>query len=116
MKFSESLKKPEDFRTVYRKGRSVADENIVLYALGNGLRKNRIGISISKKIGNSIVRHRLTRIIREAYRLNEGLFTCGHDMVIVTRKGAVGKKCRDMERSILKLAEKQRILGEDLKL
>ena len=115
MKFSESLKKPEDFRTVYRKGRSVSDANIVLYTFKNGLQKNRIGISTSKKIGNSIVRHRLARIIREAYRLNEGLFSPGYDLVIVMRKGSVGKKCRDMELSILKLAEKQKILGrEDL--
>ena len=111
MKFSESLKKPEDFRTVYRKGRSVSDSNIVLYGIKNGLQKNRIGISTSKKIGNSIVRHRLARIIREAYRLNEGLFSPGYDIVVITRKGSVGKKCRDMETSILKLAEKLKILN-----
>ena len=71
MKFSESLKKNSDFRKVYRKGKSKADHYLVLYALPNGTDRNRLGISVSKKVGNSVVRHHLTRLIREIYRLHE---------------------------------------------
>ena len=77
MKFSESLKKNSDFRTVYNKGTSHADRLLVLYVLENNLEKNRLGISVSKKVGNSVVRHHLSRLIRESYRLNEQLFDCG---------------------------------------
>ena len=71
MKFSESLKKNIDFRTVYRHGLSYVDRYLVMYIMDNKTEKNRLGISVSKKVGNSVVRHRLTRLIRESYRLNE---------------------------------------------
>ena len=75
MKFSESLKKNTDFQKVYRQGTSAANKYLVMYVLENHLEKNRIGISVSKKVGNSVVRHHLCRLVREAYRLKEESFT-----------------------------------------
>lgn len=72
MKFSESLKKNHDFQYVYKKGKSFANKYLIMYQMENHLGKNRVGISVSKKVGNSIVRHRVTRLIRESYRLQEG--------------------------------------------
>ena len=66
MKFSESLKKNNDFQIVYKSGRSYANKYLVMYVKENGLDKNRLGISVSKKVGNSVVRHHLTRLIRES--------------------------------------------------
>ena len=63
MKFSESLKKNKDFQIVYRTGNSLANRSLVMYKKENGLGKNRLGISVSKKVGNSVVRHHLTRLI-----------------------------------------------------
>ena len=77
MKFSQSLKKNRDFQNVYKKGTSFANSYLVMYILENGLQENRIGISVSKKVGNSVVRHHLTRLIRESYRLSEEHFRCG---------------------------------------
>ena len=74
MKYSESLKKNRDFQHVYRNGTSKANRYLVMYVLENQHMKNRLGISVSKKVGNSVVRHRITRLIRECYRLNEDLF------------------------------------------
>ena len=74
MKYSESLKKNKDFQYIYRKGKSYANKYLVMYVLENGTSQNRLGISVSKKVGNSIVRHRLTRLIRESYRLQEERF------------------------------------------
>ena len=65
MIFSESLKKNQDFQRVYRAADSRANRYLVLYRLENGLSKNRIGISVSKKVGNSVVRHHMCRLIRE---------------------------------------------------
>ena len=80
MKYSESLKKNSDFQQVYRRGTSYANRYLVMYRLKNQLGLNRIGISVSKKVGNSVVRHHLTRLIRESYRLNEEKFCCGYDV------------------------------------
>ena len=59
MKYSESLKKNRDFQTVYKEGKSLANRYLVLYVRENGLAGNRLGISVSKKVGHSIVRHRI---------------------------------------------------------
>ena len=74
MKFSESLKKSKDFQNVYNKGNSYANRLLVMYVLENHTDKNRLGISVSKKVGNSVIRHHLTRLIREGYRLQEDMF------------------------------------------
>ena len=91
MKFSQSLKKNRDFQNVYKKGTSFANSHLVMYILENGLQENRIGISVSKKVGNSVVRHHLTRLIRESYRLSEEHFRCGIDIVVIERTRAKGR-------------------------
>ena len=85
MKYSESLKKNKDFQQVYRHGTSKANRYLVMYVLDNQYMKNRLGISVSKKVGNSVVRHRLTRLVRESYRLNEELFRRNLDIVVIAR-------------------------------
>ena len=102
----ESLKKNEDFRKCYRTGRSYVDRDLVLYVCGNGLTRNRIGISVSKKVGNSVVRHRITRLIRESYRLHEQMFNSGLDMVVVARSRARDADYHRVEDALLKLAGK----------
>lgn len=104
MNFSESLKKNADFRKVYSSGNSKANRYLVMYIKENGMQKNRIGISVSKKVGNSIVRHHLTRLIRESYRLNEEMFLRGYDMVIVARISAKDKNFHDIESALLHLS------------
>ena len=70
MKFSESLKKNRDFQSVYRKGKPYGNKYLVMYLLANDLGRNRVGISVSKKVGNSIIRHHLTSPIAEKANLN----------------------------------------------
>jgi ribonuclease P protein component len=81
----------------------------------NGTAGNRLGISVSKKVGNSVVRHRLTRLAREAYRLNEHYFKRGYDLVIVVRKMAPGIGYAQMEKSMMKLSKMHGVLlyGKD---
>lgn len=104
MKFSDSLRKTEDFRKVYRHGKSYANRYFVMYALYNGTGRNRLGISVSKKVGNSVVRHRLARQIREVYRLYEDTFNSGLDVVVIARIPAKGISYRQVENSLLHLA------------
>ncbi len=106
MKFSESLKKNKDFQNVYENGTSLANRYLVMYVLENNQNKNRLGISVSKKVGNSIVRHRVTRLIRECYRLNENKFQSGYDIVIIARVTAKGKDYKTIESAVLHLRSK----------
>ena len=92
MKFSESLKKSKDFQNVYNKGNSYANRLLVMYVLENHTDKNRLGISVSKKVGNSVVRSRSKRLIYEAYRLNYHELKPGYDYVFVARSAIKDKK------------------------
>lgn len=107
MEYSESLKKNKDFQIVYKEGKSYANKYLVMYIKENCLNKNRLGISVSKKIGNSVVRHRLTRLIRESYRLNEKGFQCGFDIVIIGRVNAKDKSFDEIEKAICHLRKMQ---------
>ena len=110
MNFSESLKKNSDFKIVYTHGKSYANKYLVMYVLENNLGKNRIGISVSKKVGNSVVRHRVTRLIRESYRLQENIFNSSLDIVIVARKSTLGSKYSEIESALLHLGKLHHIL------
>ena len=115
MKYSESLKKHKDFQHVYKKGSSYANKYLVMYVLENQTEGNRLGISVSKKVGNSIVRHRLTRLIRESYRLQEDMFSSGRDIVVIARGAAKGKNYRDIESALIHLARLHNIYTGELR-
>lgn len=76
-----------------------------MYVKENDLEINRIGISVSKKVGNSVVRHRLKRLISESYRLHEEIFNSGLDIVIIARAGAKEKGYHDIESALLHLGK-----------
>lgn len=110
MQFSESLKKNSDFRNVYENGKSYANKYLVMYVLENNKEINRLGISASKKVGNSVVRHRFARLVRESYRLHENIFNSGLDIVVVARKSASSVRYFEIERALLHLSKLHRIL------
>ena len=106
----ETLRKNDDFQRVYKGKKSKADMFLVLYALENSLETNRFGISVSKKIGNSVVRHRVSRILREAFRLNAGSFKKGFDVIAVVREPLKDKGYAAAEKSLIKLLSKHGII------
>lgn len=107
-----SIKKNEEFREIYNQGKSYSNKYLVMYIYENGTQNNRIGISVSKKVGNSVVRHRLTRLIRESYRLNEYMFNSGLDIVIIARAGSKEKGYKEICSAFLHLAKLHKILKE----
>lgn len=113
MKYSESLKKNKDFQSVYKEGVSCGNRYLVMYVKENKKRRNRLGISVSKKVGNSIVRHRLIRLIRESYRLQEECFGCGYDIVVIGRAGAKGKNYKEIESALMHLGHLHKIIDTD---
>jgi ribonuclease P protein component len=112
MKFSESLKKNSDFQKVYRNGRSVANRLLVMYILENQTERNRFGISVSKKVGNSVIRHHITRLLRESYRLHEDMFNSGLDIVVIARNAACSATYHEIESALMHLGGLQKIVNE----
>jgi len=113
MKKTESLKKTYQFGHVYENGVSRANKYLVMYVLDNNSDTNRLGISVSKKVGNSVVRHHMCRLIREAYRLHENMFNSGLDIVVVVRKESYKCTFRDIENSMIHLAKLHHIYIEE---
>lgn len=105
MKNLISLKNYREFSRVYNHKESLANKYLVMYILPNDQEYSRIGISVSKKVGNSVVRHRITRLIRESYRLNKHLIKNGYDIVVVARNTSKGKKYSDIESAFLHLCK-----------
>ena len=103
MIFTEGLKKNSDFSNVYKKGRSKANKYLVMYVLKNGSDHNRLGVSISKKVGNSVYRHYFKRCVKESYRLHEKMFNSGLDIVVMARSNAKGIKYSEIESALLHL-------------
>lgn len=113
MKFSDSLKKNKDFQNVYNNGVSFANRYLVMYVLKNNTENNRIGISVSKKVGNSVIRHHLTRLIRESYRLHEDVFNSGLDIVVIARATARNASYHEIESALMHLGRLHKIVHVD---
>lgn len=111
MKHSQSLKKNADFQLVYKEGKSFANKYLVMYVKENGLEYNRLGISVSKKVGNSVVRHRVKRLILESYRLQEDMFNSSLDMVIIARATAKDRSFKEIESAVLHLGKLHSIMA-----
>ena len=112
MKFSESLKNSRDFKNVYQCKKSYANKYLVMYVLEHKSDRNKLGISVSKKVGNSVVRHHVTRLIRESYRLHEEMFQRGFDIVVVARVSASDAKYAEIEHALLHVSKLHKILTE----
>ena len=112
MKTESGLKKREDFSRVYRKGKQRAGKLLVLYSLPNGTGISRLGISVSKKVGNSVVRHRIKRLIRESWRLGLTEFKQGYDLVVIARNAAKGTTYGEIRSALLCLAKEAGLLAE----
>ena len=107
------LKKNFEFKIVYRRGKSFANELLVMYMLKNKRNKdnennpyNRLGVSVSKKVGNSVIRSRSKRLISESFRLNYNYILKGYDFIFIARNPIVDKNYFDVEKSMMNLIKK----------
>lgn len=106
-----SLAKRRDFELVFKKGLSSASKYLVIYARPNELDWNRLGLSVSKKIGKAVTRNRIKRLLREAMRKVLGDFLQHYDFVIVAKKTAAEGKLenfiRETERFLQKISHEK---------
>ncbi len=112
MNVRRTLKKNSDFRRLYAKGKSAATPHLVLYARRNRRGENRLGYTVSVKLGHAVVRNRVRRRLREIVRLNEPALKQGWDMVVVARGRSVGAPYRKLEASFLDACGKLGLLRE----
>ncbi len=114
MKQDMYLKKNRDFQQVYQKGRSFANRMLVMYVVPTGGDKlSRIGISVSRKVGNSVVRHRVKRLVRESHRRNRRQIAGGFDIVVIARNEAKNRDYWDIEKAFLHLAAMHHIIRKE---
>ncbi len=100
MKKTLTIKAPHLFRRAYAKGKSAATPTLVLYARPNGLKQNRLGLTVGAKVGKAVVRNRIRRRLRESYRLREGTVKAGYDLVLVARSAAAEARFRELDRHL----------------
>ncbi|WP_160692857.1 ribonuclease P protein component [Clostridium sp. C2-6-12] len=107
------LKKNFEFKIIYRRGKSVANDLLVMYILRNKKNRdrnlniyNKLGVSVSKKVGNSVVRSRSKRLISESFRLNDEFITKGYDFIFIARNPIKDKNFFDVEKAMMNLFKK----------
>ena len=108
-----TLKKNSDFRRLYAKGKSVVTPYMVLYCRRNSLGVNRLGYTVSTKLGHAVVRNRVRRRLREIYRLNSPAMKKGFDIVVVARSRCVGARYAKMNAAFLEACGTLGLLQED---
>jgi len=103
MEFTKSLTKNHEFRRLYNKGKSTASKFVVVYCIRNNGIGNRLGITVSTKLGGAVQRNRIKRRLKEVYRLNEHLLCKGFNVVLVARSGSRLAVWSELESSVLSL-------------
>ena len=114
MQFSAALKQNHLFRRLYARGRSAANRNLVLYCRQNGQACNRVGYTISAKMGHAVARNRIRRQLREIYRLHEAQFRPGYDLVVVVRVRGMQASFQELTQAYLQLARTLELLRPEV--
>ena len=111
MRITVSMKENRDFRRLYATGKTAVDSRLAVYARKNRLGKNRLGITVGTKLGTAVVRNRVRRRIREAYRLEEPSLRTGYDLVVVARSRAAESDYAHLRSSLIKALDTLGIRG-----
>ena len=110
MKRAVTLKENYEFRRLYQKGTSAVGSGMVVYCRKNRLGHNRLGVTVSVKLGHAVVRNRARRRLREVYRLNSGKLAQGYDIILVARGRTLSASWKELNETFLRLAKKLRLL------
>ena len=106
----ERLTRRWEFQRGYKKGKKYWNSSFVVYVSRNSLNVVRLGITTSKKLGNSVKRNRVKRLIRESFRLSRNRICPKYDLIVVGRTAALNMKCQQAKSSLLQLFRQAKIL------
>ncbi len=112
MKERTTVKENYEFRRMYSKGKSGVSSYLVVYFRPNRRGNNRLGVTVSAKLGHAVVRNRIRRRIREIFRLNQPKLKQGYDMIVVARGRSVRASYQEMDRAFLSVCRKLELLEE----
>jgi len=110
MKKTVSLKRNDDFQHVFRKGKTKGSSILVVFVMPNDMCFNRLGVTVSKKMGKAVLRNKLRRRIKEAFRLFEQDLVAGHDIVILPKPDLAQAKFNNILKTLKFLLKKQGLL------
>jgi len=110
MQYTQSLTKNFEFKRIYNKGKSTASKFVAVYCIKNHSMVNRLGITVSKKLGGAVQRNRIRRRIKEIYRLNESTFITGYSIIIVARQRSRYAEWNELQSSVLYLFKKLNLI------
>ena len=113
MKNTVSIKRNNDFRRIYAKGKSAVSPSLALYVRNGAGKGNRLGLTVSTKVGCAVVRNRVRRRLKEAYRLHENELKTPRDIIIVARVRASRESFASLERELLGLFRRLGLLSEE---
>jgi len=113
MQYTKSLTKNYEFKKLYNKGKSAASKCVVVYCIKNNRTENRIGITVSTKLGGAVQRNRIRRRLKEIYRINEHRLRVGYNIVLVARSRCGYAQWNELEASVLSLFDKLGLLNAD---
>ncbi|MCL2168636.1 MAG: ribonuclease P protein component [Defluviitaleaceae bacterium] len=111
MKTTKALKKNSDFGHVFKAGKAKGSFTLVVFVVPNKIGQNRLGITVSKKMGKAVVRNKLRRRIKEAFRVFENELSLGHDIVILPKEGLVDASFIEIQKTLKYLMKKQGLLN-----
>lgn len=112
MKQTESIKENFEFKRVYRRGKSNADYNLVVYFFKNYKKHNRLGVTVSNKLGKAVLRNKIKRRIKNSFHHNASDIKTSYDIVIVARSGAATSDFAAIDKSLVKNLKKLGLMGE----
>lgn len=110
MKSTEGLQKDRDFRKVYRQRNSMANRLLIIYIRENREVYNRVGFTVSKKVGKATVRNRVKRRMKESYRKNHRQVKTGYDLVFIARDTAAEASMAEIESAMMHLLRKKKLI------
>jgi len=111
MQYTQSLTKNYEFKRIYNKGKSTTSKFVAVYCMKNHSAVNKLGITVSTKIGGAVQRNRIRRRLKEIYRLNEHILCKGFNIVIVARQRSRYAKWSELQSSVLYLFKKLNLTG-----
>jgi len=106
VKRESTIKENHEFRRIYAKGKSGVSPCLVVYCRPNRRGRNRLGVTVSTKLGKAVVRNRIRRRLREIYRLSQPQLRQGYDIILVARSRAAAAPYHELERAYRRLCQK----------